>query len=137
MEIQEKVFQLKMQGYCCSQIIMQLALDDMQEDNKVLIKAMKGLCSGLQIGSICGALSAATCLLFLLDTEKAQLNMNNELVEWFELNFGSLKCLDILGDNPMAKIEICPVIVEKTYEKILELMEDNNITFEEAKEDLK
>ncbi len=132
MDLQTQIFELKMRGNCCSQIIMELALDDMELENKGLVRAMRGLCNGLQIGSICGTLSAASCLLFMMDPEKAQTGMNQELTDWFLQSFKSLDCRDLVGDDMMARLELCPVIMEKTYEKILELMDMYQITFEAA-----
>ena len=49
-----RLAQLSAQGLCCSQILMQLALEDMGADNPPLIRAMAGLCEGSGGGGLCG-----------------------------------------------------------------------------------
>ncbi len=127
MDLQMAIFESKMKGHCCSQIIMDLALTEMNLDNPGLISAMKGLCNGLQLGSICGTLSAATCLFFMLDPEKAAQSMNQELADWFEETFGCLECARILEGDPLARVDTCPLIIERTYEKVVEILLDHGI----------
>lgn len=121
--MEDRIFELRMNGYCCSQIIMQMGLLHVRKENPDLIAAMKGLCNGLQEGKVCGTLSAAACLLFLADPEGAALRLNLELLEWFYDSFEAYDCEELLAGNPMNKIAKCPMIVEETYKKIAELLE--------------
>ena len=123
-----RILELKLQGYCCSQIIMQMGLEGLGRENEDLITAMEGLCGGMHRGSICGTLSAAVCLLYLVDKEKAE-DLSNQLFDWFEESFGSADCHVIIGENPMNKALICGNIMENTYLKLLEMFEDNDIDF--------
>ena len=70
--MKEKIFTLKMQNYCCSQIVMAIGLEKLGIENPQLIEAMAGLCEGVKCGSICGTASAAVCLMYLADAKTAQ-----------------------------------------------------------------
>ena len=52
----------KLKGYCCSQIVADMALKRMGKENQDLVDAVAGLCFGLNDGRNCGALSAAMCM---------------------------------------------------------------------------
>ena len=123
MEYEERIFELRMQGYCCSQIIVQLWLEEKGRENPDLIAAMRGLCNGLQEGKTCGTLIAANCVLYLEDPELAQRERNIQLLDWFEDIYGSLECSEITQGNPLKKIEICPDLVVSTYMKLVDLMD--------------
>ncbi|MDO4553449.1 MAG: C-GCAxxG-C-C family protein [Bacillota bacterium] len=128
MDIQERMLELRLQGLCCSQVILQMGLEDLGKENEDLIRASRALCNGLETGKLCGTLSAASCLLFLADEENAGA-MNDQLVDWFEDAFGSSECLTLLDNRPLNKVELCPKIVEATYEKVCELLEDSGVPF--------
>lgn len=119
----EEIFMLKMNGYCCSQMVMKLGLDMMDMENEQLIDAMAGLCDGVKCGSICGVASAASCLMYLADAKEAEMGLVQEYMDWFEECFGSLQCSELVGDDPMAKLEKCPMLVEATMTKLEELLE--------------
>ena len=115
----KRIFELSMQGYCCSQIIMILGLEEIKKDSPDLIAAMNGLCNGLQIGSLCGTLTAAVCFLSL---QKADQSTIENFIDWFNYEYGSLGCDEILDGNPLNRWEKCPVIVEETFEKLKDLL---------------
>lgn len=119
----EEILALKMKGYCCSQIIMMLGLSRMGKENDDLVKAMVGLCNGIWAEKLCGTLSAAVCLLCLEDEEAAKKAHIRDLTEWFEEAFGSLDCDVLMDGNQQNKVERCPLIVERTFEKIEELLD--------------
>lgn len=130
--ITKDIMKLNAQGYCCSQIIVELALEAQEDENPQLIDAMRGLCKGLQSGLICGTLSGAVCLLSMMDPKAAEENMIPRLVEWFDVTFTEAycgtSCKTILADNPMNKLERCPKIIEQTYEKCRELLGEYGYT---------
>lgn len=121
--MREEIFMLKMNGYCCSQMVMKLGLDRLGIENMQLIDAMAGLCDGAKCGSICGAASAAACLMYLADAKAAEDGLVADYMDWFEESFGSLECSHLVGDDPGAKLEKCPVLVENTMYKLEELLE--------------
>jgi hypothetical protein len=129
MDLAEQVNKLLLQGYCCSQIIMKLGLDEMNRDNEELVKAMKGLCQGMYAGTVCGTLSAASCLLFLLSMRNGQ-QLSRELTDWFKEEFGSIDCPALLGDDPVgSSLKLCPVIIRRTFEEIMELAGRHNLSW--------
>jgi hypothetical protein len=121
-DLAERVFELKLKGYCCSQIIMALGLEDLEKENDDLIAAMGGLCNGLEDGKLCGALAAAVCLLYLADPRTAQQGLRADLTDWFYDRFGGYDCDEITQGNPLNKIQICPGMILETYEMLRELL---------------
>ncbi len=122
----KEIRRLAAQGFCCSQILMQMGLDARQEENPELLDAVAGLCNGLHAGLTCGILTGAACLLSLYDKKKAASEMIPKLVDWFEAIYaqscGGISCEEILGDNPLNKLERCPRMMEETFEKCRELL---------------
>lgn len=119
----EEIFDLRLKGYCCSQIIMAMGLRRLEKDNPDLMAAMAGLCDGVKTGNICGILSAAVCLLVLADPKAAEMGLPEDLSDWFEDAFGSTQCSGLIGDNPLSKAEKCPMMLEACFQKIEELLE--------------
>ena len=118
----QDILELKLQGYCCSQILMALGLRKLGKGNPDLIAAMAGLCNGLWQGKTCGIFSAAICLLYLADPDEAGYK-GDVLKDWFEDSFGSQECDQLMEDNPLNKVEKCPAMLEASYLKLCELME--------------
>lgn len=122
------IMRLVSQGYCCSQVIVELGLEALEDENPELIDAMRGLCKGLYTGLTCGTLTGAACLLSMIDVKAAEDHLIPRLVEWFEMTFtecyGGTCCKTILNDDPMNKFERCPKIMEQTYDKCRELLSE-------------
>jgi len=121
----EQIFEYRLRGLCCSQILIQMGLDEMAEENPRLIDAVKGLCGGLATGGLCGALSGGACLLAMLEPNTALGEKVPALVKWFQEMFQASDCRDIVGDDPMNRINRCPDIVGRVYEKVLELRQES------------
>ena len=123
-----RIRRLAGQGYCCSQIMVQMGLEARQEENPELLDAVAGLCGGLYSGLCCGILTGAACLLSLFDKNKAASDLIPKLVEWFQMtcqpSYGGICCNDILQKNPMNRFERCPRIMEETVEKCRTLLAD-------------
>ena len=123
MGLEERIFDYRLKGYCCSQIIMAMALEDMgSEENPDLIAAMGGLCDGLQEGKLCGTLAAAVCALYTADPYEADMTLRSELTEWFD-RYGSYDCEEITGGNPLNKHSICPPMLAEVYERLTDMLE--------------
>jgi hypothetical protein len=122
----KEIRRLASQGYCCSQIMVQMGLDAKEEENPELLDAVAGLCNGLHSGLVCGILTGAACLLSLYDKKNAASSMIPKLVDWFETVYtqscGGINCDEIIHDNPINKIERCPKMIEETIEKCRELL---------------
>ena len=129
MDVKERVFDNKLMGYCCSESIMNMALEDMgreQEDRADLIKAMGAYCGGLHEGLACGTLCAAKAALFIAgsDNPKVQSELGSELMRWFMERFGAWNCTELLEGDESRKLTLCPIIVEDTYTKLKDMLED-------------
>lgn len=118
-----EIIELKLKGYCCSQIIMQMGLEKLGKNNEDLVKAMSGLCGGMATGKVCGCLSAAICLLFLVDGEDASMRGAREITDWFSETFGETDCDKLLEGKLSNKVELCPVLIENTFKKVEEIIE--------------
>ena len=118
----EEILDLRLQGLCCSQIIMQLGLVRLGKENPDLIAAAKGLCNGVHQEKICGILSAGVCLLYLADPDRAA-SLSAAFREWFSESFGAVDCWDLMGGELQKKMEHCPRIMESSFTKLADLME--------------
>jgi hypothetical protein len=125
----KEIARLSAQGYCCSQIMLIMGLDAMEDENPQLVDAVSGLCRGLQSGLACGTLSGAACLLALFDKAAANTDMIPRLVEWFKERYtgayGGITCDEIVCGDPMNKCERCPKIMAETYEQCRELLHEH------------
>lgn len=128
------MFQLATQGFCCSQIMLILGLDEQGRENPDLIKAMHGLCGGIgRSGKTCGALTGGACLIGLnvgkgtpIESGHIKINlMINNLLEWFENSHGSIECDGILehslGEGNEYPVQ-CGNIVSTTFNKVQEIL---------------
>jgi hypothetical protein len=127
MEDAVRLHELKQNGYCCSQIILQMGLEAQKKENPDLIQAVSGLCNGLQGGLLCGILSGGACLLSLLKPRDEDMSAINELAEWFQEEYGAvyggIDCKDILAGDLLNRSVRCPDILAATYKKVKELAE--------------
>jgi len=140
-----RIFKLSASGYCCTQIIMKLILEDEEGENRDLIRAVNGLCRGIAGDQrICGVLTGAIGALGLYGgkgTEVEQVSaqftpMMNAFEEWFEDEFESLECRDIIGVQQFEGINgdyqiKCGEIMMKSYFKVIELLEEYNFVYGE------
>ncbi|SDH36622.1 DVU_1555 family C-GCAxxG-C-C protein [Desulfosporosinus hippei] len=129
-----RMFQLATQGFCCSQIMVILGLDEQGQENPDLIRAMQGLCGGIgRSGKTCGALTGGVCVLGLKTGKGTPQEfghpkfnrMINDLLEWFEEVHGSIDCDGIL-DHSLGEGNEYPVqcgnIVSTTFSKVNEIL---------------
>ncbi|WP_373501532.1 DVU_1555 family C-GCAxxG-C-C protein [Desulfococcus sp.] len=127
-------------GYCCSQILMILALKERSAENPDLVRAMAGLCrGGGTCRGPCGVLTGAACVIALYaakgavdETESERLPlMIDTLNEWFAETagsaFGGTACGDILGevDCRAADPSRCGQVLVDTCQKVWEILEEN------------
>ncbi len=133
-----QLLKLANQEFSCSQILLQMCLDDQDKENPELVRTMGGLVGGLgYCGKLCGALTSGACLLSFYagkgsteEVEDSRLNaMIEELVQWFEqeigAKYGGTDCKDILEDDPQNRIQRCPEILLQTNQKVKEILEAN------------
>lgn len=140
-----QMFKLTNAGYCCAQIMIKMALDTEEKENEDLLRAANGLCMG--VGSsqkTCGVLNGGIAILGLYagkgaDTEYPKQNfsgMVDEFGEWFETEFGSTQCRDIIGVCSVTDFQTnqeyrlkCGDILVKSYQKIQEILQENDYEF--------
>lgn len=116
------------EGKCCSQVMVSMGLELTGQENPQLEQAAGALCQGIRSGLTCGVLTGAAMMLCLFDQEKAVSQMIPELTQWFretyEEAYGGIDCDTIIAKNPLNKPERCPAIMENTYRKAREILED-------------
>lgn len=149
-DISMRVIQLAGQGFCCSQIVVILALETQGTYNTELVRAVSGMCKGLgDCSGPCGALSGGVCTLALYagrgsDEEEADSRlplMLNTLTEWFHETvgekYGDISCLTILGLEKCGKPDPsrCAPIVTETFMRCLEILAENGFDPTVSKED--
>ncbi len=133
-EIGFRVFQGASKGFCCSQIMVKMALEEEEGENPDLIRALGGLCNG--IGSsqkTCGVLTGGVAILGLyagkgLDeeyTKEGFASMVDDYIDWFDEEFEASDCVDLIGvysfegGYPVK----CGDILAKSYIKINEILD--------------
>ena len=129
MDTRDRVFNERFKRHCCSESIMNMCLEDMGRDpesNKDLVKAMGAFCGGLHEGLACGALCAAVAVLWLAEEDpvKAHDKIGPEMMAWFKKQYGAWNCEDLLEGDKKRMATLCPVIMEETYIKTREMLED-------------
>lgn len=132
--------QLLQSGKCCSQVFVNLGAEFNGGENPQLEAAAAALCLGVRSGLTCGALTGAAMMLCLFDTQLAVSEMIPELVEWFTETYtetyGGIDCDSILEKNPANKLFRCNVLIENTYRKAREILEDAGFDLEILEENL-
>ncbi|MFT5700081.1 MAG: hypothetical protein ACI8ZB_002952 [Desulforhopalus sp.] len=129
-------------GYCCSQIVVQLALEIQGVDNPGLLRAMAGLCNGFpSMDGSCGAASGAACLIAYyggkgaLDEEESDRLplMLAELSDWFKEytapRFSGIRCSDIVEGGQLDAV-VCGGLVGECYGRALMILVENGFDLE-------
>jgi C_GCAxxG_C_C family probable redox protein len=126
MDIRERILAEKLKGHCCSESIMAMFLEDTDKKNTDLVRAMGAFCGGMRRGMVCGTIAAATGAICVIagSYEQARDELCPEMMKWFLERYGSYSCADLLDGDETRKITHCPVIVEETYCKLMEMLED-------------
>ena len=125
-----RIRNLEQQGYCCTQIVLKMGLEDAGlPEEPALLQAAAGLCGGMHSGLVCGILSGACALLALCLPEKTDV-LCRQIVEWFRKEFqtenGSIDCTDLIPGGDLDRFVKCPRMLAATYDKVIELLEEND-----------
>lgn len=131
------ILRLHTRGFCCAQIVLQMALEMQGVENPGLIRAMSGLCVGFSSPQgACGALTGAACLVAYhagKGTAQEQPHdrlplMLAELAEWFEeyaaQRFGGISCSAIVPDGK-PDASICGGLVSECFGKAMTILVEN------------
>lgn len=140
-----QMFRLTNAGYCCSQIMVKMVLEAEGKQNEDLLRAVNGFCMGIgSLQKVCGVLNGGIAVLGLYAGKGADAefpkpgfsDMADEYTMWFENEFGSTLCQDIIGVCSVADYRSnqeyrlkCGDILMKSYRKIQEILEENNFEF--------
>ena len=144
-ELGFQMFKLANQGYCCSQILLKMALDAEGKENEDLLRAVNGLCLGAgSYQKTCGVLTGGISILSLYAGKGRDLEypkqgfseMVDEYTDWFITEFGSGECRDIIGvctvtdymTNQSFRLK-CGDIMSKSYSKIQEILGEHDFEF--------
>lgn len=122
-DVDVRVQELGLQGRCCTQIMVRLALEERGEENEQMAEAVGALCLGMFSGVGCGALAGGALAMWLLAGKPVDGGLVAELVDWFRERQGSTECDDILGGDPAARLTKCPLIVADTYAEAHDLLD--------------
>ena len=141
------MFKLTNSGYCCAQIMLKLALDAEEMENPDLLRALNGFCLGFgSTQKTCGVLSGGISILGLYAGKGTDLerpkpgfsHMVDDYTDWFEYEFGSNQCQDIIGvcsvTDFLSSQEYrlkCGDILQKNYRKLQEILQENGYEFGE------
>lgn len=138
MDIRERIQELILQGYHCSQIMMQLSLDLRDREEEFTIRSLGALGGGMFAQRTCGTLTGGIAMLssyFGRDEKEPEPTgyraCANRLVEWFEKEHGSIECRDIVVFEREEILKVCPGMMERTFIKCMEILEENQIDPEE------
>ena len=150
------ILPLLREKYCCSQILILMALHARGEENSGLIRALWGLCEGMaQGGQSCGLLSGGVCLLSYLagrsgpndEAHPMALPLINGYVTWFVSRTapcGGTSCPQVaawLGtsagrpepESGAPDMELCGELLAECWEKLLELLAVYDIDISNAR----
>ncbi|MCR5336161.1 MAG: C-GCAxxG-C-C family protein [Synergistes sp.] len=120
----KQLHQLRIEGHCCSSIIIEMGLRLRGESNEQFVKASRALCNGMHSGLVCGALTGAVCMLALFDEKNNE--MIKDMADWFtnELcgEYRSADCRDITHLDPYEKAMKCPDLLKAAYLHAKELL---------------
>lgn len=135
-----RMMRMAQAGYCCSQILLLLGLEDMNRENPDLVRAMAGLCKGLgRCSGPCGVLSGGAALIGLLTGKGADTDAHHdkmpllldEFGQWFEEHacgqHGGITCADIVGDTCEPDQEVCGKLIHDAYDRIQDLFAEHGI----------
>ena len=117
-DLDVRVNKLGLQGRCCTQIMVQLALQERGEENAQMVEAVSTLCLGLFDGLVCGALTGGALAMALLAGEPPGGVLVADLVDWFRHEYGMTDCDVFSGDDPSVQFTRCPAMVAATYAEV-------------------
>ena len=139
-DYEARIDELRARRFCCSQVVVALALElkgcDSPDVVLEMMKAMSGLCGGMGgSGNNCGALTGGACAIGLFcgngeagEAPDTKLHgIVRELIEWFEGEYGSVVCREIVGNDLAKRMELCPEIMKCTFESVVRILMENDV----------
>lgn len=149
-DIQLQLLQWTGKGYCCSQILVGMALEYSGIENPQLIRAAEGLCSGMSsCEGACGLLTGGSLLLGLYAGHDAETEEKNEhlpvllesFTDWFTQKtteqYGDIACGEILGETcgtAVPDTTKCGALLAETFTYIESLLAEYGYDISAVKE---
>lgn len=130
-ELQMRITDLMSQGLHCSQVIMLLACEVRGVDDPGAVRAAGGLGGGMFCRENCGTLTGGAAVLGFYGARGGPGDEPDydyraavkELVAWFETEFGSIECRDLVSEEREDRLRVCPAYVERTFLKCMEILD--------------
>jgi len=134
-ELNRRILELIGHGFHCSQIMLLLSHEMRGVENPELIRALGGLGGGMFCRKNCGTLTGGSCLLSSFgargsigdEPKLPYRKMAISLVEWFQNEFGSITCEDLVEFEKEKILEKCPEIIEKTFIKCMDMLTEAGV----------
>jgi Putative redox-active protein (C_GCAxxG_C_C) len=126
------ILTLKHQGYCCSQIMVIMTLNLMDEKNEDLVDFSRGLCmgGGMETGP-CGILTAGMSILAMMakkDTDRLALMQESYLGFFQSLSVNGVGCKEITGDYfPAPHPETCGRFLIQSFSRLMTILSENGL----------
>lgn len=143
------IMELGGQGYCCSQILVLLAMRNAGMECAPLVRAMAGLCNGFgDCSGACGVLTGGLAVLGLY-AGRGDINQTTDYTEqlplllesyrdWFNevtTVYGGASCEVIMDGNCGVVDPIkCGGLLTEAHEKIMQILLENDIDINELEE---
>ncbi|QGY41494.1 hypothetical protein GM415_15665 [Pseudodesulfovibrio cashew] len=134
-----RMMELAGKGYCCSQIMVLLALDEMGRENPDLVRAAGGLCDGMgDCSGPCGVFSGAALVLGLFGGKGTDMEEKNDVLvlmleslrdAFVEATsaFGGTSCGEILdGECGQPNMARCGSLLSDIYGRVREILVEND-----------
>lgn len=138
MDLNQRVAEKLGKGLCCTQIVMDLSLEMRGREEPFTIRALGALGGGMYARKNCGALTGGACMLAsYFPREEGEGEPTGyrapiqALVEWFEGEYGSVECRDLVENTRESMMAVCPGLIAGTFAKCVELLEEAGIDPEE------
>ncbi len=129
MEDRQRIAALQREGFSCSQIMVQMALDRQGSENPELVLAVKGLSCGMKVMANCGILTGAACVVPLFDQSNIGTTIFTEFLSWFEENYarkkGGIDCRDLLNGDLANRPARCPNMVAQSWFALAGILDEH------------
>lgn len=130
----DRIMEHLLNGLHCSQVMMQLSLELRQREEEFTIRALGALGGGMFCQRTCGTLTGAVAMLSSYYSREAgqpepigYKEPSKQLVQWFEQEYGSLECRELVVFEKEQIMQKCPGMMACTFAKCMEILEENGV----------
>lgn len=132
--VDDKVMEYLLNGLHCSQVVFQLSLDLREREEPFTVRTLGALGGGMFCQRACGTVTGGVCLISSYfpreDGEPEPMGYQQparQLVQWFEQEYGSLNCCDLVLYDQEHIMQKCPGMMARTFEKCIEILEEHGV----------